>query len=206
MAFLETPTFPDVIAAWAEGGMGFRTTAVEVYGGFEYRNAAWSQARGEWSIAEALRSGNVDSAFALKILRNLQRESLGMFGGFRFRNMAEQDYADQGQGTVLQLDSTHWQMYKNYPTTPAGSNTYRQIIQKPRTPIVVTGGGSYTTNLTTGVITKSGGADPTGWTGEYDYPCRFNMDLPRFGLIGNGAFFNWADLRIIQIRLPQASS
>lgn len=204
MAFLEDPTFPDVIAAWAEGGRGFRTTPVETYGGFEYRNAAWSQARGEWSIAEALRSGNVDSAFALKILRNLQRESLGMWGGFRFRNYAEQDYEDQGQGTVVQLTSTTWQMYKDYPTTPAGGNTYRQIIQKPRGAIVVAGAGVYVVSSTTGVITKSSGSAPTGWTGAFDVPCRLNMDLPRFGLIGSGALFNWSDLRIIEIRLPQA--
>jgi hypothetical protein len=48
--FIETPRFPDEVSAWAVGGRAFQTIATENYGGYEYRNAAWAQARGMWDV------------------------------------------------------------------------------------------------------------------------------------------------------------
>lgn len=195
--FIETPRFPDEISAWASGGRGFKTTVVETYGGDEYRNAAWSQSRGEWDISEVLRSTNPNSAYAHKIIRNYFRVCKGQLYGFRFRD--PEDNSDEGGGVFVQLTSTTFQMYKQYAISPLSD---LQIIIKPVSGSVdVTGGIGASVNYTTGVVTVSSGT-PTSWTGNFDFPVRFDGDLPRMGLDASGAYFNWQGLRIIEIRNP----
>lgn len=195
--FIETPRFPDEISAWASGGRGFKTTVVETYGGDEYRNAAWSQSRGEWDISEVLRSTNPSSAYAHKIIRNYFRVCKGQLYGFRFRD--PEDNSDEGGGVFVQLTATTFQMYKQYAIAPLSD---LQIIIKPVAgSIVVTGGSGASVDSTTGVVTVSSGT-PTSWTGSFDFPVRFDGDLPRMGLDSSGAYFNWQGLRIIEIRNP----
>jgi hypothetical protein len=110
--FIESPVLPREVSAWATGGRGFKTTVVETYGGNEYRNAAWSQALGEWDITEALRSTNPGNAYAVYLLRNFLMVCRGQLYGFRFRD--PQDYKDEGGGVLVNTTGSLYQMYKGY--------------------------------------------------------------------------------------------
>jgi len=204
--FIESPFFPYVVSAWAVGGRGYKTTVVETYGGNEYRTAAWSQARGEWDVSDAFTSTNPNSVNAYTLVRNMARVCMGQLYAFRFRD--PMDYTDEGAGIFIAIDSTHFQMYKQYSYSPLTDN---QIIQKPEpvnslSPgyggIVISGGGSYSLDYTTGIVHKTGGADPTAWTGQFHVPCRFAQDVPRMGYDQSGALMDWQELKIIEVRNP----
>ena len=130
MAFVETPRFPDTLAYWMQGGRGFLTIVTETYGGNEYRNAAWSQARGTYQAqGEMLRSLHASNPEYFVPLRNLFRVCYGQLNAFRFKDF--QDYKDEGGGVLgtggVGVSSTlAYQMYKNYAVSPA---SYQQIVQ-----------------------------------------------------------------------------
>jgi uncharacterized protein (TIGR02217 family) len=199
MSFLETPRFPDEIAAWATGGRGFKTTVVETYGGNEYRNAAWSQRRGEWEMVNAWRVPNAAIAtYNATQLINFLNTAQGQWGGFRFKDFLDYKDNDMGGAGIFQLiTATTFQMYKRYTL---GALTYDAKILKPISPIVVTGGVSPSVNYATGVVTVASGT-PTAWTGTYDVPVRFAEDVPRIGLDeGSGALLNWQSLKLIELK------
>lgn len=210
--FIETPRFPNQVAAWAMGGAGFNTTEAQTYNGVTYFNSAWDQPLGDWNFIEVMRSQNVDptkSAFTFSTLRQFHRICRGNLYGFRMRDFS--DYQDDGMGTVLQLTSTTWQMYKTFATIDGTSTSplaFAQIIQKPQPAdagesyagIVVAGGGTYTVDYTTGIITKTSGASPTGWTGYFDKPCHL-PDKFVMGPTSEGALRQWSGLRVMEIRL-----
>ncbi len=198
MSFLETPRFPDEIAAWAVGGRGFMTTVVETYGGDEYRNSAWSQARGEWDFADGLRTADaMSSTLAQKLLRNMFMVARGQLNAFRFKDYS--DYTDEGGGIFAMLTATTFQMYKHYTR---GALSYDQIIQKPvSATVVVTGGSGASVDYTTGIVTVSSGT-PTSWTGQFDIPVRFGGDMPKNGLDPSGALYNWQGIKLIEVRNP----
>ena len=194
--FIENTPFPREVSAWAIGGRGFKTTVVETYGGDEFRNAAWSQALGEWDVTEALRSTNPQSAYAVKALRNFLQVSRGQLYTFRFRDPS--DYTDEGGGVFVMLTPTTFQMYKRYTISP---NTYDQLIAKPVSgTVVVTGGVTPSVDYTTGIVTIASGT-PTSWTGQFDVPCRFADDYPHIGLeTSTGAYFNWQQIKVREVR------
>lgn len=209
MAFLESPRFPDEIAAWAIGGRGFSTTVVETYGGNEFRNAAWSYARGAWEVRnEALRMGNPLSPYSMQALRTLYRVAMGQLNAFRFKDY--QDYLDEGGGvlgtTGLAVASTKvYQMFKNYTLAPLA---YQGIVQKPVAgTISVFDNGSltaaYTLDTTTGIVTFN--SQPTvghtlTWTGQFDVPVRFASDVPTMGLEMTGSLWEWEMLKLVEVR------
>lgn len=212
MPFLESPRFPDEIAAWAIGGRGFSTTVVETYGGIEYRNAAWSQARGAWEIRnEALRSNNPVSPYSMQALRTLYRCAFGQLYAFRFKDY--QDYQDENGGvlgtTGLAVAATlSYQMFKNYVLSPL---SYQQMVQKPVAGTVkvyiqgVLQVSGYTLDTTTGIVTF--GSQPTvgntlTWTGQFDVPVRFASDVPTMGLEMTGALWEWEMLKLVEVRNP----
>jgi uncharacterized protein (TIGR02217 family) len=199
MAFLETPRFPDEIAAWAIGGRGFQTTVVETYGGDEYRNSAWQIAKGEWDFSDGLRSVDAGhyAGLAQKLLRNFFLVSYGQLGAFRFKNFS--DYTDEGQGYFVMLTATTFQMWKHYVS---GALTYDQPIYKPvSATVVVTGGSAPVVDYTTGIVTVSSGT-PTSWTGQFDVPVRFGGDMPKNGLDASGGMYNWQGIKLIEVRNP----
>ena len=196
MSFLETPRFPDVVAAWLTGGRNWKTTVVQTYGGNEYRNAAWTQPLRAWEVSNALASaGNASyqAPFNARLLRNFMALVQGQFGGFRVKDFT--DYADEGAGIFVSLGGGLSQMYKTYTL---GSSTFNQIINKPVSPIVITGGGSL--DYTTGIVT---GGSPTAWTGTFDIAVRFDNDAMDMGLDeSTGGMYNWQSLKLVEIRNP----
>src|SRR5262249_4394891 len=82
--FIESPRFPDFVSVWAQGGRGFKTTVVETYGGDEYRNAAWTFARGEWQIQNAWLSARPNnSTYNWQATRNMFMAARGQLYAFR---------------------------------------------------------------------------------------------------------------------------
>jgi uncharacterized protein (TIGR02217 family) len=196
MSFIDVQ-FPVEISRWAVGGRGFNTTVTQTYGGDEYRNAAWSQALGEWDVSEALRTNMPNNAYYFKTLRDLFMACSGQLNAFRFKDWT--DYKDEGGGVFVSINSTHFQMYKNYTR---GSTTYSQIIQKPvSATVTVTGGTGASVDYTTGIVTVSSGT-PTSWVGEFDIPARFATDVQSLGLTSEGALVEWQNLKLREVRNP----
>lgn len=209
--FIETPRFPDELAAWAKGGRSFRTISVETYGGDEYRTAAWSMPRGEWDITSALRQTQPNAAYNWKTLRNFFTACKGQLYAFRFKDF--QDYTDDDAGvlgtTGVGVAATlAYQMFKNYVVSPL---TTQVIVQKPVAStikiyingVLKTLTTDYTLDSTTGIVTfvsQPGVGLALTWTGEYDVPVRFAADIPAMGLEDTGSFLEWQDLRVIQVR------
>lgn len=198
--FIESPRFPDFVARWAIGGPNFKTITVETYGGDEYRNAAWTQARGEWEVANAWLSNQPESTQKYNYIatRNFFLACMGQLNAFRFKDFF--DYLDEGAGVFVAIDATHFQMYKNYAYSPL---LYQRKIIKPVSGSVnVVGGTGPTIDYTTGIVTVSSGT-PTSWTGQFDVPVRFASDMPKLGLDeSTGAMANWQSLKIIEVRNP----
>lgn len=168
MPFVETPRFPDKIAIDTQFGPQYSTAVGRNQGGYRFVNRNWSMPLYRGDISHAAKTQAL-----LDDLLAFFHGVAGRFNGFRFKHF--QDYkALAGQGTLQVITAgTTWQMYKTY--TYAALSTVRKI-SKPVSGCVITGAGTYTYNTTTGVVTKLSGADPTGWTGEFDVPVAFDTD------------------------------
>lgn len=170
MAFLEAPRFPDAIARGARGGPEFSTDIETLFSGAEAGNINRDQALGRWSVGHVAKPLSEFSEL-LKFFRAVRGR------GHRFRFKDHMDFAaTTAEGVVTLISGDTYQMWKRYQ--PVGSSLFEDYkVVKPVSPTVtVTGGGSYTVAYTTGVITRVSGAVPTGWSGEFDKPCRFNID------------------------------
>lgn len=208
MAFLETPRFPECFMLGASGGPAFATEVDTVYSGEEYRIITQDQALCRWQVGQVLRPLS-----EFKELLYFFRAVRGRGHGFRVRDPF--DYAAAaGEGVLVQLTGTTWQMVRRYQ---AGSFFEDKTIYKPVSgtnddgAIAIQGGGTYTFNATTGVITKTGGADPTGWTGPYDKPARFDIDVmetaqirDRQGGAAGEVLVEWPSIPIVELRNPLA--
>lgn len=191
MAFKESPRFPESISKGSRFGPGYSTAIARNLGGYEVNNQNWSMPLHEGDVSHAVKTqAQLDDLLAFF------HGVAGMHNGFRFKS--ENDYAVTGsQGTVVALDATHWQMYKTYTY---GALTMARKVSKPIAGASIAGGGSYTVDTATGIITKTGGANPTGWTGEFDFPVRFNIDkmLPMWVKIH---LYEWTSIPIVELRI-----
>lgn len=195
MAFRETPRFPDDISYGVDFGPEFNTIIAINASGDEARNSNWSQARSKGNASHGIRT----PAQSLALI-SFFRVMMGKLHGWRFKDWA--DFSDGGAGVVALISGSTYQMYKRYTS---GSSTYDRKIQKPVSgSTVVAGGGSYTVDSTTGIITKNSGAVPTGWTGDFDVPCRFDTDQMQMESVtrtGGVLLTSWKSIPIIEIRL-----
>jgi len=206
MSFLETPRFPDQVAFWAVGGAGFNTTIIVVNSGYEQRNINWSQSRAKYDISEAMRTlADVDATIAFF------RAVKGKAHGFRFKDFM--DYIVTTSNGILgdgMGDGTaNYQMKKVYTS---GALTDTRIITKPVAATVnvyVNGviqvlNTDYTFNATTGVVTFLGSPpdnmDTLTWAGQFDVPCRFDIDEMR-GTPNDGGLWTWETIPIVEIRV-----
>lgn len=192
MSFIETPRFPDAIARGTQYGPAYLTRVARNVGGYEARNQNWSLPLYEGDVSHGAKTqALIDDLLAFF------HGVAGMQNGFRFKNF--NDYQAAGaQGTLVLLTASTWQMYKTY--TYGALSKARKISKPVSGTITVEGGGSYTLDATTGIITKTAGADPTSWTGQFDDPVRFNVDkfLP---ISLTSAIYNLPSIPIIEIRI-----
>lgn len=195
MAFYESPRFPDGVARHFEGGPRFLTDIVVNAGGFESRNANWSQARGLWICSHVPKSA-ADTATLTAFFR---ATAAGRAHGWRFRDHADYS-ATTAEGIFVSLTATTFQMYKRYTS---GGQTHDRIIKKPVSGTVsVTGGTSPSVDYTTGIVTVASGT-PTAWSGEFDVPVRFDVDEMRASLVpeSNPRLYVWGDIPIVELRI-----
>lgn len=202
MAFLESPRFPDDIALGARGGPEFVTDIETLFSGSEAGNINRDQGLGRWVV------GHV--AKPLTAFAELEKFFRAVRGrGHRWRFKDHRDFtATTAEGVVTLISGDTYQMWKRYQ--PVGSALFEDYkVVKPVSPTVsVTGGGVYTVAYTTGIITRVSGAVPTGWSGEFDKPCRFGSDhmadaqiVDRQG--GSGPLLCvWDSIEIIEVLNP----
>lgn len=191
MSFIESPRFPESISAGSTFGPGYSTGIARNIGGYEVSNQNWSMPLYEGDVGFAAK--NQDD---LDDLLAYFHGVAGMHNRFRYKNF--NDFKAVGaEGTLVQLSSTTWQMYKTY--TYAGLSASRKI-SKPIAGATIAGGGTYTYSTVTGIITKSAGANPTGWVGEFDFPIRFKTDkmLPQWISF---ELYEWQSIPIVEVRL-----
>lgn len=199
MSFLETPQFPSDIAYGFEGGPGYSTRIVVVPGGAEKRASWWSHARARW---EATHRGKTQTQTDTLIA--FFRVMKGRAHGFRFKDHADFD-ASGAEGVVSLITGSPQNLYQMYKRYTQGALTEDRLIQKPVSgTVAVSGGGTYTVDYTTGIITHTAGGAPTGWTGEFDVPVRFDTDALRIEVIertSDGFLYTWGDIPIVEIRI-----
>ena len=192
MAFIETPRFPESIGAGSKFGPGYSTAIARNLGGFELNNQNWSMPLYEGDVIHGVRTqAELDDLLAFF------HGVAGMHNSFRFKSF--NDYrAAGGQGGLVALDADHWQMVKTY--TFGALFKSRKIAKPVAGAVVVSGGGTYSVDYTTGIVTRSSGADPTGWSGEFDFPVRFNIDqmMPQWISF---ELYDWTSIPIREIRL-----
>jgi uncharacterized protein (TIGR02217 family) len=222
IGFLESPRFPDEIAAWLQGGRGSLTIVTETYGGYEYRNSPWRYPRGRWNIGAALRTAAAAGvSLSMQDLYDFALNCIGQLNGFRL--FAPLDQSDAGHGvlgtTGLAVSATTaYQMYKN---VTSGNNSVQLKVLKPvatadtrnnvaipamkiyNNGVLQTVTTDYTINAATGVVTFT--SQPTvghtlTWVGYYDIPVRFNKDFPDIGLDDSGALYAWDSVELIELK------
>lgn len=191
--FVETPRFPTNISVGAKFGPAYSTSKARNLGGYEASNQNWLMPLYEGDVSHVAKK----PALFEELLAFFHGVA-GMHNGFRFKCYSD-FRATAAQGTLVELTAnTTWQMYKTYTY---GALTKARKISKPvAAGMVINGGGSYSMDATTGIITRNSGANPTSWAGEFDFPVRFNTDrmLP---VQIQADIHEWTSIPIIEIRL-----
>lgn len=192
MAFLETPRFPDLLAYGLKVGPIDSRTRIRVDSGALTINVNWAHYLTKFDGTTTARSqaerDQIDAFF-----RAVRAE------GFRIKDYS--DYQAGSSGVLTTIDSTHFQLGKVYSQ---GAASYTRKITKPVSSIAVAGGGSYSVDYTTGIVTKSSGANPTSWTGEFDVPVQFDADELIWSIStrgGGGLLFICDSLTMTEMRL-----
>lgn len=193
--FYESPRFPDYLAYGLVEGPAFSSTVIQVKSGAESRNQQWSQ---ELHTFDGSTTGRKQSE--RDEITSFFRTMAGRINGFRIKDYA--DFQDGGAGLLRATTIANvYQLIKRYTS---GSQTYNRDITKPISPIVLSGGGSYTVDYTTGLVTVVSGAIPTAWTGQFDVPARFDHDDLKWDLVtraGGGIIYQAQQLRIVELRI-----
>jgi len=171
----------------------FSTDRVTNRGGYEKRNVGWQMPLYRYDLSYVMR----DRAAMDEILHYFNAV-MGSAYGFRLKD--PRDYsATVAQGFVYALTATTWQMRKRYTM---GALTLDRNIKKPVSgTVAVSGGGTYSVDYTTGIITKSAGDDPTGWSGEFDVPVHFDDDSAQYLMVAT-TVSRWESIVLVELRNP----
>lgn len=174
MAFVDQ-RFPDAISYDAVERIKHNTSVVRVNSGARSANKNWSFPLREFDVSHAMR---VKSYMDTLVAFNLTVAE-GMANTFRYKAWA--DYiATAAQGIATLISGDTYQMYRRY--TFGASTKDRKITLPVSGTITVAGGGTYSIDYTTGVITRTSGAAPTGWEGQFDVKASFATDLADFAI------------------------
>jgi uncharacterized protein (TIGR02217 family) len=196
MTFRETPRFPTKLALGAEGGPSYVVEVVQLRSGAEQRNLLQDRPRQRYSIAFLNREES-----EIMELNAYFRACKGQAHPFRFKDPL--DFEVTGSDGIVSLipgsPSGLYQLKKRYTS---GSDTEDRTILKPVNPITVAGGGTYSVDYTTGIVTHTGGSAPSGWTGEFDVPVRFDVAAMRAAVVNIGGgqkLGTWDSIELIEV-------
>lgn len=175
----------------AEGGLGFKTSVIQLASGFEKRNIDWSKQRGSWDISYGIQSqGDYEGVLNHFMTRR------GRAYAFPFKDWLDFRITNQLIGLGDDV-VTQYQAIKSYLSGPSQFDRVIYLIV-PATYTVkldgVTqtegGGNDYTIDDLTGVVTmvtapaSTGGTGPGGeealtLTAEFNVPVRYDADQLR---------------------------
>ena len=211
MAFIESPRFPDSISYGSSGGPRFKTVVVPVSSGFEYNNIQWDQARHLYDVSLGVRSleelGELVKFF--QVVR-------GKGHYFRYKDWADYKSCDVDKDHNM-LDQvfgigdgveTSFQLIKTYDIL--GGIINERHIRKPVDGTISVAinssgmieGGDYTLDYTTGIVTFTTppaiSASIT-WGGEFDVPCRFDVDELNVSMDFYG--YGSASITVMEVRV-----
>jgi uncharacterized protein (TIGR02217 family) len=213
MAFIESPRFPDNISYGSVGGPKYNTTLVISDSGQEYANINWENSRHEFNVAMGVRSMS-----ELSDLIRFFHLCRGRAHQFRYKNWLDYKSCDV-EDNITPYDQvfgvgdgveSEFQLIKRYELYGISSLTLEYIIKKPvpNTVIVAINNNIKTINVdyvvdtTTGIVTFTtipSVGDVLTWGGEFDLPCRFDVDELQISL----DFFEHGSTNIplIEVRL-----
>jgi uncharacterized protein (TIGR02217 family) len=203
MSFIESPRFPDSIAFTAVGGPGFSTNVVTLVSGYEARNVNWAEARHTYDLAIPARTQQeVDEINAF--FRNAQ----GKANGFRLRDWSDYSVTKAPAVSTGASPDVVFQMQKTYTS---GTVTMVRKITKPVQSTVkvyvndVLQTSGYSVDQATGLITfTSPPASTVTWSGEFDVPVRFDVDMLRWRVIdrsADGLLYQVEALPVVEVRV-----
>ena len=180
--FIEAPRFPTGISYGSSGGPQFRVEIRGSSSGREKRNLLWQDPRRSYDAGK-------------QFLTDAQRTTLitffhlvrGPLIGFRYKDEFDYSVTDEpfGSGDDAEVD---FQLIKTYDDVlaPSGAEYVRTIAKPVSGSVTIYDDGSpvdpgdYTLDTTTGIVTFDT-APVTGhaltWTGEFDVPVRFDVDV-----------------------------
>lgn len=223
MAFLETPVFPEELSYGSSGGPSYSTTVISMSSGHEQRNANWAQARHEYDAAYAIQDD-----ITIQLLIAFFHIAQGMANSFRFKDHLDHDnrnsyYGDNwmymGQTDGASAGPYQIKKYYHAGTITSASERIRDI-KKPRntgnwsvgqggsnvaggTPSTsaYTEGVDFSIDYTNGELTWTSVPPVTSmwWKGQFDVPCRFNIDHLQNNIEAYQA--NTAQVPIVEIRI-----
>ena len=172
MAFINE-RFPDAISYDAIERLRHNAEAVRVRSGAIQVNNNWEFPLREFDCSHIARvKPYIDQIAAFNYA-----VAQGRANTFRFKAWA--DYkVSASEGVVVALVGDDYQMYKRY--TFGSSTKDRKILFPVPGTVSVSGGGVYTINYVTGVITRTSGAAPSGFSCEFDVKCRMATDVSEF--------------------------
>lgn len=185
MQFLESPIFPGCPKFGYTTSILYSVDIVETAGGEEFRSLNWSEHRRTVQVTVGPLAGNDDED--VENVVEFYHVVGGTAGGFRVLD-ATDFKSCRSFGTPIMTDmplvlisGSDYQLTKRYTQ---GSQFRDKSIYKPYGTILVasngvllTEGGGYTIDMTSGVVTTAAGGTLT-WGGQYHIPCRFDSELP----------------------------
>lgn len=178
MAFVDE-RFPDKISYDAIERIRHNTSVVRVNSGARSANKNWAFPLREFDVSHAMRIKTyMDTVVAFNLA-----VAEGMANTFRYKAWADYS-ATASQGIATLISGDNYQMYRRY--TFGSSTKDRKITLPVNGTITVSGGGTYSIAYTTGIITRTSGAAPTGWDGQYDVLTYFATDLSEFAIRSRG--------------------
>lgn len=197
MAFVET-LFPDCFMFGSSGGPAYLTEVDVTTSGAEFRIGIRDEGLCSWQVGLVSRPLSQFHDF-LKWFRAMR----GRLHGFRVKDPFD-NVASAAEGILVQIGVTNtYQMFKRYQ--PAGVSIFEdKIIYKPLANVVIAGSGSFSVDTTSGIVTAASGT-PTGWSGGFHKPARFDSDemstpniVSRQGGASGEILVEWPSIMIVE--------
>ena len=158
--------FPDNIASGSRFEVMFSTTMATNSGGYVFSQSNWTYAQAEGNITPGVK----DAESYYEVL-DFFMATKGRHRPFRFRNHSDFEVIGD-EGVLVQIGATNtYQMVKQYK-----SGGQVKITRPVSGTVNVRGGGVYSVNHDTGVVTHSSGTAPSGFSCDFDWPVRFTSD------------------------------
>lgn len=186
--------FPDRISFGATGGPEFQTDIVMVASGQEFRNGNRALALRRYDVAHAAR--REDLGHELLAFFHVAR---GRLYPFRFKDWVDYQCAS-GDGGFEDIGGGSYRFVKRYV---AGADQYeRRIPMVIADTLTIVGNAGGTIDADTGIL-SGGSGTPTGWSGEFDVLCRFDVDRMEQLTItrskSHGLILGWQSIPLVEV-------